>query len=187
MDLYETLFSRLNAPLKHLTIGEHSFPMTTWVSPRVHLSPWLVYQGLDGVFRSAPKLTSLYLCPGVFMDPLVLEHLESGELLPLLEKLGVSSVSGWDIVWMVKGRNLASTRPESSNLLVAPMAPPVALNYLELFVMGWAKAVNRSFRMLWEHSVCVQICRYLLARVRCITSVLFFCYSFRLLDFLFVS
>jgi len=136
MDLYEKLLARLNAPLKHVTLSEHSVPMTTWFIPRVHLSPRLTYQELDGVFRSAQNLTSLYLCPGVFMGPLVLEHLASGEFLPLLESLGVSSVNGWDIVWMVQEKNLASTGPESSNSSMAPTAPPVALNYLQLFVMG---------------------------------------------------
>ena len=69
MTLYETLLARLNAPLKHITIEEHSFPMT-WFLPRLQLTLRMIYQELDGVFRSAQHLTSLYLCPGVFMDPI---------------------------------------------------------------------------------------------------------------------
>jgi hypothetical protein len=70
------------------------------------------------------------------MHPLVLDKVASGEFLPFLEKLAVSSVSGWEVVWMVQKRNLASMSGPSSASLVAPMARPVALNYLGLFVMG---------------------------------------------------
>ena len=139
MTLYETLLATLNAPLKHAIMAEYSFPTTTCFSPRLHHSPRVVYQKLEGVFRSANDLTSLFLCPGVFIHPLVLEKLASGDFLPSLEKLSVSSVSGWDIVWMAQDRNIASMRPESgpsSNSASALMARPVALNFLDLSVMG---------------------------------------------------
>ena len=141
MSLYKTLLAKLNAPLKHITFSENFSPTTTWNLPPVDRTQRLIYQQLDRVLRPAHNLTSLYLCPGVFMHPLVLERLASGELLPFLEKLAVSSISGWDILWMVRERNLASTRPESgpsssnSTSLVAPVARPIALNYLDLFVM----------------------------------------------------
>ena len=142
MALYATILARWNAPLKHLTVAEHSFPRTSWFLPRSNRIPrFMMYQQLDGVFRSAHHLTSLYLCPGVFMHPLVLEKLASGDCLPFLEKLGISSISGWDVIWMALERNLASTRPASgpsfnSASFVAPVARPVALNYISLFVMG---------------------------------------------------
>ena len=141
MSLYEMFLVWLNAPLKHITIAEHFFRTTTRFFPRLHRTPRLIYQELDDVFCSAHNLTTLYLWPGVFMHPLVLEKVASGEFLPFLEKLVVSSVTGWDIVWMVQERNLASMRPESgpssnSASLVASMRRPVALNYLDLFVMG---------------------------------------------------
>ena len=142
MSLYKTLLAKLNAPLKHVTFSEHYSPTstTTWYFPRLNCTQRLIYQHLDRVLRPAHNLTSLYLCPGVFIHPLVLGRLASGELLPFLERLAVSSVSGWDILWMVRERNLASTRPESgpssnSTSLVTPVARPVALNYLDLFVM----------------------------------------------------
>jgi len=130
---YEMPLSRLNAPLKRLTIGEHSFPMTTWLSPRLHLSPWLVYPGVGWCVPLSPKFNFSIPLPrcvhgssrsrtfgkwGAFAAPQETwcqQHQWEGDSL---------------------GRNLASTGPESSNSLVAPMAPPVALNYLELFVMG---------------------------------------------------
>lgn len=139
MALYETLLTRLNAPLKHITIAEYSIPTTTYFLPRLDCTGQLMYQRLDGVFLSAHNLTTLYLYPGVFMPPLVLEKVASGIFLPFLEKIAVSSVSGYDIVWMAQERNLASTRPESSSnsgSLLAPMVHPVPLNYLDLVVMG---------------------------------------------------
>jgi len=141
MTLYETLLAWLNAPLKHITIAEHSLPTTTWFLPRLEHTPRLMYQRLDDVFRSAHNLTTLYLYPGVFMPPLILEKVASGDSLPFLEKLAVSSVSGYDIVWMVQERNLTSTRPESgpssdSGSLLTPMVRPVPLNYLDLVIMG---------------------------------------------------
>ena len=140
MSLYEMFLAWLNAPLKHVTIAELFFPTTRFL-PRFNRTPRLMYQGMDDVFCSARNLTTLYLWPGVFMHPLILERVASGEFLPFLEKLAVSSVGGWDIVWMVQERNLAAMRPESgpssnSASLVAAMGRPVALNYLDLFVMG---------------------------------------------------
>jgi hypothetical protein len=143
MTLYETLLAWLNAPLKHITIAEHSFPTTTCFIPRLDSTPGprLIYQRLDGVFHSAHNLTTLYLYPGVFMPPLILEKVASGDFLPFLEKIAVSSVIGYDIVWMAQERNLVSTRPESgppssSGSLLAPMVHPVPLNYLDLSFMG---------------------------------------------------
>ena len=113
----------------------------------------MCHMGVFSVFRSAHYLTSLYLCPGVFIHPLALGKLASGEFLPFLEKLAASSVSGWDIVWMVQQRNSVSTRPESgpssnSASLVAPMSPPIALKYIRLFVMGFELdgAAIRNFK-----------------------------------------
>jgi hypothetical protein len=142
MALYATILARWNAPLEHITVADHSFPKTTWFLPRLNRIPqFMTYQQLDGVFLSAYHLTSLYLCPGVFIHPLVLERLASGECLPFLEKLGISSISGWDVIWMALERGFASIRPESgpssnSASFMAPMTRPVALNYISLFIMG---------------------------------------------------
>lgn len=139
MTLYETLLATLNAPLKHITMDELSCPATTCFLPRLHPIPRLIYQELDDVLDLAHHLTSLYLCPGVFIHPLLLGRLASGDILPSLETLSVSSVSGWDVVWMAQERNLASTRPESgpsSNSASGLMARPVALKFLDLLVMG---------------------------------------------------
>jgi hypothetical protein len=92
-----------------------------------------MYQEFEGVFCSAHNLTTLYLWPSVFIHPLVLDKVASGEFLPFLEKFAVRSVSGWDVVWMMQKRNLASMSGPSSASLVAR---PVALNYLDLCVMG---------------------------------------------------
>ncbi|KIM47215.1 hypothetical protein M413DRAFT_422982 [Hebeloma cylindrosporum] len=141
--LYETLLAGLNASLKHITITEHSVPSTLLFLPQLKGGPRFMYQGLEGVLRSAHNLTSLYLYPGIFIHPVVLGKLASGEFLPFLEKLAISSVTGWDIIWMVQERNLVSTRPHSGGpsselgSLAAPMVRrAVPLNYLSLLVMG---------------------------------------------------
>ena len=67
-----------------------------------------MYQDVDGALGTLQNLTSLSLCPSVFMNLLALDKLASGELLPFLEKLKVSSIKGWDIILMVGGKNFAS-------------------------------------------------------------------------------
>ena len=67
-----------------------------------------MYQDVDGTLGTLQNLTSLSLCPSVFMNLLALDKLASGELLPFLEKLKVSSIKGWDIILMVGGKNFAS-------------------------------------------------------------------------------
>ncbi|KIM37517.1 hypothetical protein M413DRAFT_30737 [Hebeloma cylindrosporum] len=133
MKLYKTLLSHLNAQLKHLTIAESFFPGKTEFLPRLHRIPQFTYQQLDAVLRLCPNLTSLYLFPGVFMCPFTLERLASGEFLPFLQKLVVSSTIGWDVIWMARERYLASTRSDSGS---RTSARPVALNFLDLHVIG---------------------------------------------------
>jgi len=143
MAIYERFLGGLNATLKHITIAEYFIPMPRWLTPRFSRwpGPQLTYQDMDGVLRSAHHLTSLYLCPWVFIHPLVLEKMATGEVLPLLEKLGVSSVSGWDVIWMVQRKNIASGLPQcgassDSALSVVRTARPVALNYLSFYAVG---------------------------------------------------
>jgi hypothetical protein len=141
MAIYERFLGGLSAPLKHVTIAEHFIPMSRWFIPRLNRTSRLTYQDMEGVLRSARNLTSLYLCPGVFIHPLILEKMATGELLPLLEKLGVSSLSGWEVIWMVQRKNTASGLPHcgpSSHLASTELrtAPPVALDYLWLCTMG---------------------------------------------------
>ena len=138
MTIYETLIGSMNANLKHFTIAEFSIPTTRWFIPRLTRSPRITYQQLDGVVRSCRHLTSLFLDSGVFIDPLVLEKMATGEFLPFLEQLGISSVKGWDIIWMVKKKNFASTLPDSgpSSSPAIRSSRPVALNYLRLSIMG---------------------------------------------------
>jgi len=97
-----------------------------------------MYQRLDGVLHSCNHLTSLFLCPGIFVHPLILDKLSTGEFLPRLEEFGVSSVHGWDIIWMVQKKNFASRFPDSgpSSLPAARSTCPVVLNYLHLSAMG---------------------------------------------------
>ena len=140
MVIYERFLSGLNATLKHITIAEYPASIPRWFTPPLNRTPGLTYQDMDGVFRSARNLTSLYLCPKVFIHPLVLEKMATGELLPLLERLGVSSVSGWDIIWMVQKKNIASALPQcgpsASSSVARTVIRPVALNYLCFCAVG---------------------------------------------------
>jgi len=90
-----------------------------------------------GALHKVQNLTSLSLCPGVFVNPLVLDKLASGELLPFLKKLEVSSVKGWDIILMVGRKNFASTFPESGSSSGSAARRPVALKYLSILVIGY--------------------------------------------------
>ena len=139
MTIYETLLAGVNANIKCLTIAEYTIPMARqWFIPWLNRSPRMTYQRLDGVLRSCNSLTALFFCPGIFIHPLVIEKIASGEFLPLLEQLGVNSVRGWDIIWMVQRKNFASTFPDSgpSSSPVVRSLRPVALTYLRLFTMG---------------------------------------------------
>lgn len=138
MTIYETLLAGLNGNIKHLTIAENAIPMTWWFIPRLIRSSRITYQHLDGTFRLCNTLTSLFLCAGVFIEPLVVEKIATGEFLPLLEQLGVNSVHGWDIIWMVQKKNFASTFPDSGPSLSPAVRSirPVALIYLRLCTMG---------------------------------------------------
>jgi len=136
--IYEPLLSILHMTLKHFTIAEYSIPQSNWYIPRLHRSSRLMYQDVDGALRISENLTSLFLCPGVFINPLVLEKLARGELLPFLKNIGISSVRGWDVVRMVQRRNLASALPEYGSSSGEVARRPVALEYLRLFVMGYA-------------------------------------------------
>ncbi|KIM49940.1 hypothetical protein M413DRAFT_22049 [Hebeloma cylindrosporum] len=138
MDIYETFFTAVNASLQHVTIAEYSFPHNGCFVPRLNNSPRMIYQRLDGVLGSCPHLTSLFLYRGVFIHPFVLDKLATGELLPLLEQLGVSSVHGWDIIWMVQRKNFISMIPEAgpSSLTAPRVIRPVALEYLRLSIIG---------------------------------------------------
>jgi len=142
MAIYERFLGGLNATLKHITIAEYLTPTPRWFTPRLDCKPRFTYQDMDGVLRLARNLTSLYLCPKVFLHPLVLEKMATGELLPVLAKLGVSSISGWDIIWMIQRKNTASALPRcgpSSYLasLVERTAHPVALDYLCICTMEY--------------------------------------------------
>ena len=143
MTIYETLLAGMDANIKHVTIAEFAIPMTNWFIPRLIRSQRMTYQLLDGVFRSCGQLTTLFLGPGIFIHPLVVEKMATGEFLPLLEQLGVNSVHGWDIIWMVQKRNFASTFPDSgpSSSPAARSLRPVALIYLRLFTMGCGLSV----------------------------------------------
>lgn len=138
MSIYETLLAGVDANIKHVTIAEYHIPMTRWFIPRLIRSERMTYQRLDGVFCLCGQLTTLFLGPGIFIHPLVVEKMATGEFLPLLEQLGVNSVHGWDIIWMVQRRNFASTFPDSgpSSSPAARLLRPVALTYLRLFTMG---------------------------------------------------
>jgi hypothetical protein len=140
MTIYETLLAGANANIKRVTISEHAIPTTRWFLP--WLNRQIMHQRLDGVLRSCDHLTSLFLCPGVFIHRLMLDKLATGEFIPRLEEFGVSSVYGWDIIWMVQRKNLASTFPDSGPSLSPAARPtrPVALNYLHLSTMGCGPA-----------------------------------------------
>jgi hypothetical protein len=135
--IYEQLLTHLPATLNHLTIAEFSIRPSARYIPRLNRSLRFIYQDMDGAFRISQYLTSLFLYPGVFMTPRVLEKIACGELLPFLEKLGVSSVSGWDVISMVSRKNFASTLPERGPSSGSAVTRPVALNYLHLFVIGY--------------------------------------------------
>jgi len=134
--IYEPLLTNLSATLERLTISEHSIPQSGCYIPRLKRSSRLTYQNVDGALRTSQNLTSLSLCPGVFVNPLVLSKMASGELLPFLERLQVSSVNGWDIIFMVGTKNFASTFPEYASSSSA-VTRPVALKYLSLVVIGY--------------------------------------------------
>jgi hypothetical protein len=140
MAIYEKCLGGLNATLKHITIAEYFTPMPRWITPPLNSRPRLTYQDMAGVLGSAQHLTSLYLCPRVFLHPLVLDKMATGELLPLLEKLGVSSVSGWDVIWMIQRKNIASALPQcgtsSDSAFVVRTVRPVALSYLCFYSVG---------------------------------------------------
>jgi hypothetical protein len=95
-----------------------------------------VADALQNEHHKLQNLTSSFLCPGVFMNPLVLVKMASGELLPFLEKLEVSSVNGWDIILMVGRKNFTSTFPECGSSSGSVARRPVALKYLGLLVIG---------------------------------------------------
>jgi len=137
MKIYEPLLANLSATLKHLTISEHSIPQSVCYIPRLNGSFQLLYQDVGGALHKSQNLTSLSLCPGVFMDPLVLDELASGELLPLLEKLEVSSVTGWDIILMVGRKNFTSTLLECGSSSGSTARRPVALKYLSIIIIGY--------------------------------------------------
>lgn len=138
MTIYETLFAGLEANITHVTIAEHTIPMTKWFIPRLNRSPRMTYQRLEGVLRLCDTLTSLFLCPGVFVQPLILGNIATGEFLPLLEQLGISSIEGWDIIWMVQRKNFALTFPDAgpSSSPTTRSTRPVALIYLRLWTLG---------------------------------------------------
>ena len=142
MVIYERFLGGLNTTLKHITIDEYFPSISRWSAPPLNHRARLMYQDVDGVFCSARNLTSLYLCPKVFIHPLVLEKMATGELLPFLEKLGVSSVSGWDIIWMVQEKNIVSALPQcgpssdSASPVARTVVRPVALNYLCFCAVG---------------------------------------------------
>jgi len=135
--IYEPLLSAVQTTVKHLTIAEYSIPQSNWYIPRLHRSSRLMYQDVDGALRISENLTSLFLCPGVFIKPHTLEKLASGELLPFLKTLGISSVKGWDVISMVRKKNLASVLPEYGSSSGDAARRPVALEYLHLFVIGY--------------------------------------------------
>ena len=138
MTIYETLLAGVDANIKHVTIAEYPIPITSWFIPRLVRSQRMTYQRLDGVFCSCDHLTTLFLGPGIFIHPLIVNKMATGEFLPLLEQLGVNSVHGWDIIWMVQRRNFAVTFPDSgpSSSPAVRSLCPVALTYLRLFTMG---------------------------------------------------
>ncbi|KIM39420.1 hypothetical protein M413DRAFT_12054 [Hebeloma cylindrosporum] len=121
MTVYQPFLAGLTSTIKQLTVAEHGIP----VDSRFTLIP-RIYQQLEGLLRSCEHLTSLFLAPGLFIHPNVLDKIATGELLPFLEQLGVSAVNGWDIISMVQRKNFA---PSSST-------GPVSLNYLHLCMMG---------------------------------------------------
>ena len=135
--IYEPLLANLSATLKRLTISEHTIPQSSCYIPRLDQISRLLYQDVEGALHTSQNLTSLSLCPGVFVNPLVLDKLASGELLPFLEKLEVSSVKGWDIILMVGRKNFASTFPECGSSSGSVATRPVALKYLSIFVIGY--------------------------------------------------
>jgi len=137
MKIYEPLLANLSATLKRLTISEHSIPQSNCYIPRLNQSFQPLYQDVGGALHKSQNLTSLSLCPGMFVNPLVLDELASGELLPLLEKLKVSSVKGWDVVLMVGRKNFASTLPECGSSSGSVARRPVALKYLSIIVIGY--------------------------------------------------
>ncbi|KIM39408.1 hypothetical protein M413DRAFT_12047 [Hebeloma cylindrosporum] len=122
MTVYQPFLAGLTSTVKHLTVAQHAIPIDSSVTfiPRV-------CQHLDDLLRSSEHLTSLFLAPGLFIHPNVLDKIATGALLPLLEQLGVSAVNGWDIISMVQRKNFA---PSSST------GGPVSLNYLHLCMMG---------------------------------------------------
>jgi hypothetical protein len=136
MTIYETLLTGVNANIKHVTISEYAIPMTRPFLPR--LNRRMMHQHLDGVLHACDHLTSLSLRPGIFIHQLILNKLATGEFLPRLEQFEVSSVCGWDIIWMVERKNFASTSPDSGPSSPPPprSTRPVALIYLRLFTMG---------------------------------------------------
>ena len=135
--IYEPLLANLSATLKRLTISEHSIPQSGCYIPRLNQSSQLLYQDVGGALHKSQNLTSLSLCPGVFVNSLILDELASGELLPLLEELEVSSVTGWDIILMVGRKNFASAFPESASSSGSTVRRPVSLRYLSIFVIGY--------------------------------------------------
>jgi hypothetical protein len=133
--IYEPLLANLRATLNYLAIAEYSILPSARYIPRLNRSLRIMYQDMDGALRTSHYLTSLFLCLGVLVTPLVLDRIASGELLPFLEKLGVSSIRGWDIIRMVSRKNFASTLPEWEPSSGSAVTRPMALKYLHLFVI----------------------------------------------------
>ena len=135
--IYKPFLANLSATFEHLTISEHSIPQSGCYIPRPNQSSRLLYQGMEGMLHKSQNLTSLSLCPGMFMNPLVLDKLASGELLPFLRRLDVSSVKGWDIILMVGRKNFTSTLPECGSSSGSVARHPVTLKCLSILVIGY--------------------------------------------------
>ena len=153
--IYEPLLANLSTTLKRLIISEHSVPQSGCYIPRPDRSSRLLYQDMEDTLHRSQNLTSLSLCPGMFVNPLVLDKLASGEFLPFLEKLEVSSIKGWDIILMVGRKNFTSTFPECGSSFGSAPRRPVALKYLGILVIGYGldKSENKNLTMRPRRSV----------------------------------
>ena len=158
--IYEPLLTNLSATLERLTISEHSIPQSGCYIPGPNRSSRLLYQDVEGALQKSQNLTSLSLSPGVFLNPLVLDKLASGELLPFLEKLEVSSVKGWDTILMVGRKNFVSTFPECGSSSGSVPRRPVALKYLSILVIGYGLDKSEKQKLDDAAMVLCLVCGY---------------------------
>jgi len=129
MGIYRKLVSASRVTLKRIILNEFTLSKPVQSSPP-HLQRRLVYQAIDRLLQFSQNITALHLATGVCLNPTTLEQLSTGNLLPMLDTLELSTLSGWDIVSMVERRNTTCKLGISSSTSHGPQFCAFAYLYL---------------------------------------------------------